>query len=468
MFNCYISILSLLVLLLVSCSSGDRQANVQSGQKYESDSTLEINLDVKKYVLPNGLRVLIYENNKLPIYSYYTFYDVGGRYEGKGLVGATHYLEHMMFKGAKKYGPGEFDKIIEGSGGSNNAYTSFDSTVYHENLPVGSIDKIIDLEADRMVNLLVEPASFERERKVILDERLRRYDTNPRQKIFLTMMEAVFGGTPYGRSVIGTVDEINGITRERMLEYFKIHYAPNNAVVVIAGDVDADKIMKLIRKSYGQIPASKNLQSIKEGLDDNKRYTFRRKLGYSKNIYGVNPLPMFMLAFRGMPLGSRKGFVMDILSSIMGDGQSSHLHQLFVLGKRPMLTNISAGNYTLKKNGVFYISGQLLGGVNKNTFRKKLLRELYKVCNSDKAINKRSVQKTKNQYLIQYFSEIQSNNGMAHFLGLRENFFGDYNYYKEELSIYNSIDEHEVKKTCKEVFKPGSHVFLSIWNKNAN
>ena len=204
-------------------------------------SNLSLSLKVHKEILPNGLRVLIMENRRLPIFSYYTYFDVGGRHERKGITGASHFLEHLMFKGAKKYGAGKFDSLIEGNGGFSNAYTSFDNTVYHENMPSKSLPIIIDMEADRMVNLLLEPKAFEKERQVVLEERKLRYDNSPMGKLFLNMMQEVFEGTPYGGSVIGNVEDIKNVSRDQIFNYFKKYYSPNNAIVVIVGDVDTKK-----------------------------------------------------------------------------------------------------------------------------------------------------------------------------------------------------------------------------------
>src|SRR5690606_1475586 len=199
-----------------------------SGSKNEQElDQTEISLDVKTHKLKNGLKILVVENNKLPIFSYYSYYKVGGKYEVKGITGATHYLEHMMFKGAKKYGPGDFDRIVEGNGGSNNAYTTNDLTVYYENLPSKHIETIIDVEADRMQNLLLEPAAFESERLVVLEERKMRYENRDAGKLYLEMMLEMFKDTPYGTSVIGNIEDIKNVPRERMLEYFKEFYAPN-------------------------------------------------------------------------------------------------------------------------------------------------------------------------------------------------------------------------------------------------
>ena len=205
-------------------------------------------LNVKKVVLDNGLTVLIAPNPKLPIAAYYTLFEVGGRHEVKGTTGATHFLEHMMFKGAKKYGPGQFDSMIESNGGSTNAYTTNDSTVYYQSIPSSFVEKMVDLEADRIQHLLLEPTSFESERQVIFEERKMRYENSPDGFLYLMMMKKVFEGTPYAQSVIGDVEDLQALSRDQMMKFFKTYYVPENAILAIAGDVDPDKIIPIIKE----------------------------------------------------------------------------------------------------------------------------------------------------------------------------------------------------------------------------
>src|SRR5690606_20752382 len=158
------------------------------------------------------------------------------------------------------------DRLVEGNGGSNNAYTTNDLTVYYESLPSKHIDTIIDLEADRMQNLLLEPASFESERMVVLEERKMRYENSDSGKLFLEMMLKMFQGTPYGTSVIGDIEDVKTVSREKMLEYFKEFYAPNNAVIVIVGDVKASNVFSEMEEKFGGIPAYKELAQKKEKM----------------------------------------------------------------------------------------------------------------------------------------------------------------------------------------------------------
>ncbi len=449
-----------LLFLLFSCSSNKNQIT----QNDSESSSTSVQLNVKKLTLDNGLRVLIVENKRLPVFSYYTFYDVGGRHERKGITGASHFLEHLMFKGAKKYGPGEFDKIIENNGGSNNAYTTFDSTVYYEDLPSAALEKVIDLEADRMVNLALEPTGFEKEKQVVLEERKMRYENSPHGKLYQKMMKAVFRKTPYGGSVIGEPEDIKNLDRDAVFEYFKKFYAPNNAVVVIVGDVDSDDTFDLIKKYYGPLKRSEKVAETKKEMDDPEIYKHQGQYRNWYKIHGESPSPIFMMAYKGKKLGDRASYVMDILSSVLGDGASSYLYQRYVKSKSPSLNNIYAANYNLKYNGVFFISGELLKRTNLNRFKDNIHREMRKVCKN--AITERNLQKIKNQYLIQFYKGLQTNAGIAQFIGSYENYFGDYSKYKDEVDIYNSITLEELMDTCHSMFKSGEYIFVTIWDKH--
>lgn len=456
MTRVYVAVLTSM-LLLISCSTH------KSGK--DKKEVAHLDFEVKKYELDNGLKVLLVENEKLPIFSYYTYYQVGGKYETPGITGASHFLEHMMFKGAKKYGQGEFDKLVEGNGGSNNAYTTNDLTVYYENMPKEHIAKIIDIEADRMANLSLEKQSFENERQVVLDERKMRYENSDQGQIYLAMMKSMFEGTPYGTSVIGSKEDLKTMTRDQIYEYFKKYYSPNNATIVIVGDINESEVLDEIKKRYGQIPAFEELNKLKkETVAQRKGYDFKGKYDRWIKLNGKSTTPQFMLAYKGIKVGPRDAYVLDILSSILGDGQSSYLNQAFVSGKRPLFSSISAGNYTLQESGVFFIGGSLLEKVNINKAKASLFKEVARSC--ENAIDARSVQKIKNSYLLDMLSRFETNAGVARFLGDREVYYGDYAFYEKELETYQSITEEELKEACRKYLKKENSIFLSIWNKH--
>lgn len=450
-----------LSIVLVACGHQSRT------NKYDMMAeNPKLEFDVKTKTLDNGMKILVVENDKLPLVSYYAYFNVGAKHEVPGMTGASHFLEHMMFKGAKKYKQGEFDKMIEGNGGNNNAYTSNDMTVYYENLPSEHIEKIIDIEADRMQHLALNEKAFESEKQVVLEERKMRYENSDRGKLYLEVMSEVFKGTAYGTSVIGSINDIKTVSREQVWEYFKKFYAPNNSFVVIVGDVNANKVLKTMERQFGSIARNENLEEQKQAYIAAKgAFEFNGKFGARRiNLHGSNEDPLFMLAFKGVKFGQRQGFVLDILSSLLGEGQSSYLNKHYVYGSRPRLSNIYASNFTLQDAGVFLIGGQLLKNESLASVHRSLYARLKRSC--QKGFSQRDLEKVKNQYLVSYFSGLDTNSGIARFLGDRQAYYGDYRYYKSEIDLYNSITLDEVTSACKEFLLPKNSLFVSIWNKH--
>lgn len=461
-------LLAILLTISSSCSlmKGKKsEPSIINNVPQESVATdFDFDLDVKRVVLENGLTVLIVENDFLPIFTYFTFYKVGAKFESKGIVGGSHFLEHLMFKGAKKYGMGAFDQTIESNGGTNNAFTSMDLTVYYDNLPVRSLEKIIDLESDRMQGILLDPVGFEKEREVILEERKVRYENRPSGKLFLELSKEVFRQTPYGRSVIGESDEIKEMTREGIFEYYKNFYSPNNAVVVVSGGVDSGETLNLIKKYYGNIAPSSKLQASKDLRGGDLPYPHSGRYGTTIKIRAEAPNPKFMLAYKAFPQGTRESQVVDILSYILGSGDSSFLVQKYVKGKQIRLVDIYSFPYTMQNSGVFFIGGELLSGVNLQTIEASLKRDLKESC--ELAINDRSVQKTKNQIWVEFYNGLQTNDGIGRYLGTAEAIMGDYKFYKKELETYQSITTEEVIDLCKSTFVKNNGIFASVWNKH--
>jgi len=456
-----------IVLLVTACAQSSKNKNGSgSGESLLGNSAVELpKLVVHKKILSNGLTVLVHENDQLPIFSYYTFFDVGGRYESRkeGTTGATHFLEHMMFKGAKKYTEGQFDTLLEGLGGSTNAYTTFDSTVYYESLPTSGLELIIDMEADRLTHLALNNESFEKERQVIFEERRMRYENSPQGKMFLSTMQEVFKGTPYGGSVIGEEIDLKNLTRDHVFNFFKTFYSPNNAIVVVVGDVKASKVFQLIEEKYGQLQKNVDLEKLKQSKDKQEIYAATgNNFGRTVKLKGTNPLPLFSFVYPGDPIGTRRAFVMDFVSSILGDGVSSYFHQKYVKNERPVLSSIDVSNMNKKFAGAFLISGELLKSTNVNEFEKSFRKDMKSFCKD--AINDRSLQKAKNQFFISYMGEMGTNDSLAGFLGLRESLFNDYSYFQKEMEIYASIGKQEVVETCESIFLKQKPLLMVMTN----
>jgi len=458
----------MVLFFIMGCSSNNKSSNQNEEMTSNSIENNSNNLDLKVYkkTLNNGLKILVYEDHRLPIFSYYQFYDVGGRFESQGTTGATHFLEHMMFKGSKNYGPRSFDRIIEAAGGSNNAYTTFDNTVYYDVAPVKIFDQVLKLEADRMEHLVLDFDSFNKEKNVVFSERKMRYENRPSGLLYLAAMKTIYKGTPYGGSVIGDVKDLNNLKKENLLDFYKKFYTPDNSLIVIAGDVNHQNVFQKIEELFGKMKrSSQSTRKYKKEMNRDSRYKFSDSIPKEAHFHSTNQNPKFMLLYKGDKLGEKRSYALDILAMLGGQGDSSYLVKKLVLNKKPKFSQISISNSNKMSSGIFYFSGELMPHVSLKYAKKLLMREVNKMCNI--AITDRAVQKTKNQILVDYYQSVKSNSGIARFLGNEEFYFGDFNYYKKELELYNSITTKDVKKTCNEFFsKQNKSLFVSVWNKN--
>jgi len=354
-----------------------------------------------------------------------------------------------MFKGAKKFGKNTLDFIIEGSGGSTNAYTTNDQTVYYENLPSKELNLILDIEADRLENLSLDEDDFNKERAVVLEERKMRYENSPRGQLYQEMMANFFEGTPYGRSVIGNIPDLKSVTREQMHAYFKKFYAPNNMTLVLVGDVNTSEAKRLIKEKFGKIPASPTVAQEHASLtDDQFKVTFKESKVVKKK--GESPSPIFMMAYPTYKVGHPKGYALDVLSSILGSGKSSSLINEYILVNRPAATSMYAAHQQLEKAGLFFIGGELVRGIKVDDFRKDLQKKLLGYCETE--ITEKNIQKVKNNYLVDLYSGLDTNAALAQFLGDRQLLFGDWRSYKKELEQYEKVSVADVKAMCLETF----------------
>lgn len=428
-------------IILISCSSFQRKHSVE--------------LETKKVILPNGLTIILVKNNKLPIFSFQTFYRIGSKNEKKGMSGATHFLEHLMFKGAKKYGMGEFNKIVEGNGGSFNAYTSRDLTVYYENLPIKSLEKIIDLEADRMVNLLLNSWAFESERKVVLEERRMRYENSPYGQLYTHTLSKMFEKTPYEIPVIGSVEDIKNVTRDQIYEYFKKYYGPNNAIIVLSGDIEFDSALSLMKKYYAHLkPAPYTVKKR------SKPYSWHGKKENELHLKGNSLNTLVSYTFAGTSIRDKKTRVYDILSAILGGGESSYFYQKYVSNKHPLMTTFYSSNYSLMHSGLFFFVGELLPGISSERFKEIFKEDLEKSC--VEGVSSEGLDRIKKQILVSFYRSIEQNHSLASSLGEREVFHQDYQSYERELEEYQRVSVDDVRNACFSLLHSPKELFTTL------
>lgn len=398
--------------------------------------------DVKSFSLKNGMKFFVLEDNSIPNANMYLFFKVGSRNEYIGITGISHFFEHMMFNGAKKYGPKEFDRVMEANGGSNNAYTTENITVYTDWFPKGSLEVIFDLESDRIANLNFDPKMIESERGVILSERSTGLENNPLEQLWQDLQATAFVAHPYMWPVIGWESDIKNWTKADLENYFHTYYAPNNCVVVISGDVKLAEVKKLAEKYFESIPSGPEPRKIHTIEPEQKG---ERRLFVKREV----PSPYLMIAYHVPQTGSEEYYALDLLSSILSEGHSSRLSQSIVEQKQ---LAIQVGTYypDAFDPTLFYFYGICNDGVKASELEKAILDEIDKIINE--GITEAELQKVKNQKLMRFYKTTETINGMSNTIGTYELFFGDYKKLFTAPDDYKKVTISDIQKVAAKYF----------------
>ncbi|MCE5193852.1 MAG: insulinase family protein [Nitrospiraceae bacterium] len=287
--------------------------------------------EVKEYKLDNGLKVLIIEDHKAPIATFQIWYKVGSRNENLGKTGLSHLLEHMMFKGTPKYGSKAFSKIVQKNGGSDNAFTTKDYTMYFQTLSSDRIDISIELEADRMRNLVMDPKEVIAERNVVMEERRMRYEDDPQNMLYEEVVAGAFKSHPYQWPVIGWMADVSSIEKDDLYNYYRAYYSPDNAFIVVAGDVNPDKIIEKIKESFGSIVPVNDRKSVVAKEENQKG---ERRISLKRDA----ELPYFIAVYHTPNFSSEDSYALDLLAMILSGGKSSRFYKSLVYEKKLALS----------------------------------------------------------------------------------------------------------------------------------
>ncbi len=402
-------------------------------------AALTISFPVVKYKLDNGLTVILHEDHTVPMVSYHTWYRVGSRDEQPGTTGAAHMLEHMMFKGAKKYSGKEFDHILHANGITNNAFTSWDYTGFYENLPSSKLELMMDMEVDRMRYLLIDANDLKSELEVVKEERRWRVDNNPTGLLREHLFGLAFGEHPYHWPVIGTMEDITAYTPEKLRFFYDRFYVPNNAVLVIAGDIDIAQTKTWIQKYYGQLKSTELPK--REYPEAHLKPKPQRKV-VTSDVQSST----VMLSYPGVPSGHVDSFAMDLLASVLGNGASSNLYKKLVYTTQ-LATSASASNLTNSDPGLFIASASLKPG-SVAAQSEALLRQEVQRLKSTK-ISEKELEKSKNQMMKDYVEGLTTIDGKAQALALNEILFGSYEKLFSDLQKYQAVTVTDLGRVAK-------------------
>ncbi len=281
-----------------------------------------------EFTLSNGMQVVVVPDHRAPVVTHMVWYRVGAADEPPGVSGIAHFLEHLMFKSTEKIASGEFSRIVSRMGGQDNAFTSQDATAYFQRIHKDRLGQVMQMEADRMVNLRLTEQEVLTERDVILEERRSRIENNPQAVLDEQMNAVLYYSHPYGIPVIGWEHEIARLTREDALAFYKRHYAPNNAILVVSGDVTPEEVRRLAEESYGKIPANPEIKPRKRPMDPEQRAARRVEIKDPRagkpSVQRYYVTPSYVTAKPG------EAEALDLLMKIAGSGATSRLYQKLV------------------------------------------------------------------------------------------------------------------------------------------
>ena len=395
-------------------------------------------LNVRKHTLANGMSVIIHEDHDIPNVALYLFFKVGSRNERPGITGLSHFFEHMMFNGARKYGPKQFDFFMENAGGNNNAYTSHDLTVYQDWFPRTALPLIFELEADRLRDLAFDPKIIESERGVVYSERRTAIDNNPPGALNEQMMAAAFTAHPYHWPVLGWPSDIEGWTMADLKQYWSMGYAPNNCILVVAGDVTESEILSLAKKHLEPIarrsvpPPLKTIEPAQVG---------ERRVLLEKPAQ----LPMVLMAYHTVESKHPDNNVLTVLDSILTDGRSSRLYRRLVEQDQVAL-NVGAQAMQALDPGLWFVQVQPSAGIDPAKAEKAVYEELERL--GKEPVTGTELETAKNQILAKFYRDMKTIAGKANFIGNFEIYQGDAGKISEYPAIIQRVTAADIQRVA--------------------
>ncbi len=400
--------------------------------------------NVKEYVLDNGLKVLLLEEHKAPVAVFQIWYKVGSRYELYDKAGISHMLEHMMFRGSKRFGPKTFSQIVQRYGGSDNAFTSQDYTAFFQTFASDRIWLSFDLESDRMNGLLLNDKDFQNERKVVEEERRMRTDSEPEAALGEQTQAAAYVLHPYHWPIIGWMDNIENYTIEDLRKHYKTYYMPNNATIVVVGDIDADKTIAEIKDKFGGIPKGPEPPKVvvQEPPQQGERRVYLKKEA---------ELPTVDVMYHTPNLQDQDAYALDVLETVLSGGRSARLYKDLVYDKQ--IAQYAEADYdeVTKDPETFSFSAGVMPGKTADEVEKAIYGEIDKV--QGQPVTDRELQKAKNQIEAGFIMGQDSNFNRAMMLGRYES-VASWKLLNTYLDGIRKVTVQDVQRVAKTYLTP--------------
>lgn len=421
-----------------------------SAQKVEFD----------QYTLDNGLHVILHQDKSAPVVVTSVMYHVGAKDENPERTGFAHFFEHLLFEGTKNIERGEWFKLVTANGGQNNANTSDDRTYYYEVFPSNNLELALWMESERLMHPVINQIGVDTQNEVVKEEKRLRVDNQPYGQIFSEVKKNLFTKHPYRWSPIGSMEHLDAATLDEFQAFNKKFYIPNNAVLVVAGDIDKEQAKTWIQQYFGTIPKGQKItrtHAVEDPITTQINAEFE-----DPNIQ----LPMVIEAFRTPSMKTREARVLDMISTILSTGKSSRLYKKVVDDKK-MALEIFAANVAQEDYGIYFIAGIPMQGYSSEDLVREIDEEVEKL--QTELISERDYQKLQNIFEKQYVDENANVEGLAHNLATYYLLYGDVNLINSEIDIYRSITREEIREVAKKYLNKNQRLILDyVPEKQAN
>lgn len=408
-------------------------------------------VEFEEYDLDNGLHVILHQDNSAPVIANAIVYHVGSKDEDPERTGFAHFFEHLLFEGTENIARGEWDKIVGSHGGSGNATTDEDRTFYYTVYPSNNLELSLWMESERMLHPVINKVGVETQNEVVKEEKRMRVDNAPYGKFIENVKTHLFKNHPYRWTPIGEMDHLDAATLDEFLDFNRKFYVPNNAVLVIAGDIEISATKKMIQDYFGSIP---------KGNDIDRNFSKEQPITETIRAKAFDPniqIPAIMAAYRTPSFKERDAYVLDMISSYLSDGKTSKLYKKIVDDKK-MALQVGAFNISQEDYGMYVLFGLPLGEISLDDIITEIDDEVVKLQND--LISERDYQKLQNKFENQFVNSNSSVQGIAGSLANYYMMYGDTNLINNEIDIYRSITREEIQEVAKKYLNPNQRLLL--------
>lgn len=411
----------------------------------------QTNIKFEEHDLDNGLHVILHEDHSTPIVAVTVLYHVGSKNEKPGRTGFAHFFEHLMFEGSPNIDRGEYSKIVQGNGGALNANTSHDRTFYYELLPSNQLELGLWLESERMLQAKVDNEGVETQREVVKEEKRLRIDNQPYMTFQQNMFSRAYSDHPYKNIPIGTMADLNAAEEADFKDFYATFYVPNNATLSIAGDIDPKQTLELVKKYFGSIPKGTN-EIPRPSIIDPPITT-----EIVDTIYDNIQLPAIFMGYKMPPQGESDTYALEMLTTLLSDGQSSRMYKSLVDEKQLSVT-VAAFPFTLEDGGLFVSLGLTNMGVEPSDLKNGIDAEMARV--RDEMVSEREYQKVQNQLESDFITSNGSMAGIAENLANYHVYYGDANLINTEIEKYRAVTREDLQRVAKKYLNDNNRVLL--------